>query len=383
MIMAGLEFMKDKPFGDVYIHGTVRDDTGTKMSKSLGNIIDPLDIVNQYGSDALRFSIISITAQGQDVFLSPQKFEIGRNFANKLWNASRLVLMNLKEDVVKKDLCQMAADPGFAFADRWILSRFYQALGGVEKSLESYRINDAAAKIYGFLWHEFCDWYLEIAKLTMREAHTQFTLYKVLEKSLRVLHPIMPFITEDIWQRLPREHETDSIMVTSWPHMQKGFIDKKTDSEMALFINIIQSVRNLRAAWHIEHGRGIDVSIRTKKKALVLSLESNAAYVKKLGRVRNLNVSIAAKKPAHAAVSVIGNTEIFVSLEGIIDIEKEKKRLKEKCDNLRFGLKKAQAKIKNKNFVSKAPENVVKGAREREAALKTEIRSLEKNLDAL
>ncbi|MGB2706423.1 MAG: valine--tRNA ligase [Candidatus Omnitrophota bacterium] len=383
MIMAGLEFMKDIPFGDVYIHGTVRDDTGTKMSKSLGNIIDPLDIINQFGSDALRFSIISITAQGQDVFLSPQKFEIGRNFANKLWNASRLVLMNLKEDMVKKDLCETAADPSLTLAEKWILSRFYQALGSVGKSLEAYRINDAASRIYDFLWHEFCDWYLEIAKLTISEPHTQVTLYKVLEKSLRVLHPLMPFITEEIWQRLPREHDTDSIMITSWPHMQKEFIDKKADREMALLIDVIQSIRNLRATWRIEHSRQIDVLIKTKKKSILSSLKANATYIKKLARVANLNGSTTLKKPPHAAFSVIGDTEIFVQLEGIIDVEKEKKRLGEKHDNLRSELKAAEARLKNKNFVAKAPEDVVKKARERKESLKTEIRSLKKNLSAL
>jgi len=383
MIMAGLEFMKKIPFRDVYIHGTVRDDTGTKMSKSLGNIINPLDIINQFGSDALRFSIISITAQGQDVFLSPQKFEIGRNFANKLWNASRLVLMNLKEDMVKKDLCKMAADPGLTLADRWILSRFYEALESVTKSLESYKINDAAMRIYDFLWHEYCDWYLEIAKLTMAEGHTQITLYKVLEKSLRVLHPMMPFITEDIWQRLPREHSVGSIMASSWPHMQKAFIDKKADSEMEALINIIQSIRNLRAAWRIPHGKEIDALIKVKKKSAASSLNANAMYIKKLSRVANLDISTAVKKPPQAALAVIGETEIFVPLVGIIDIEKEKKRLEEKHSGLRAELKAVEGRLKNKNFISKAPEDVVKKSRERKEFLKTEMRSLKKNLSAL
>ena len=312
MIMAGMEFMKDIPFKDVYIHGTVRDDTGTKMSKSLGNIIDPIEIINQFGSDALRFSIISITAQGQDVFLSPEKFKIGRNFANKLWNASRFVLMNLKEESVKKDLCQVSNEPTLTLADKWILSRFYEMLGDFTKSLELYRINDAANRIYEFIWHEFCDWYLEIAKLTIPEMHTQVTLYKVLEKSLRLLHPIMPFITEDIWQRLPREHDTDSIMITSLPHMQKKFISKKIDSEMKLLIDIIQAVRNLRATSHIKHNKEVDVFIKAKKKNIPSILNANVTYINKLARVGNLNVSTRMKKPPHSAVSIIDNIEIFI-----------------------------------------------------------------------
>ena len=383
MIMSGLEFMKKIPFKDVYIHGTVRDDTGTKMSKSLGNIIDPLEIIKNFGSDALRFSIVSITAQGQDVFLSPQKFEIGRNFANKLWNASRFVLMNLKENLVKKDLCQMANDASLTLADRWILSRFYEALRDSQESLESYRINDAANRIYEFIWHEFCDWYLEIAKLTIEDAHTQLTLYKVLEKSLRMLHPIMPFITEEIWQSLPREQKTDSIMVTSWPHVQKELISKSVNSKMTLLINIIQAIRNLRATWHIDHQAKIDIFIKVKKKNTVSLLEANAMYVNKLARVGNMNISTTMKKPPHSAFSVIQDIEIFLPLEGVIDIDKEKKRLGEKRDNLQSELGRVKAKLANKKFISKAPKSVIEKTKERKEVLKKEVGSLEKNLKAL
>ncbi|UCD55249.1 MAG: valine--tRNA ligase [Candidatus Omnitrophota bacterium] len=312
MIMAGMEFMKDIPFEDVYIHGTVRDDTGTKMSKSLGNIIDPIDVINQFGSDALRFSIISITAQGQDVFLSPEKFKVGRNFANKLWNASRFVMMNLKEESIKKDLCRAPDDPALTLADKWILSRFYEMLGDFTKSLTIYRINDAANRIYEFVWHEFCDWYLEIAKSTITQPHTQVTLYRILEKSLRVLHPIMPFITEDIWQRLPREHDADSIMITNLPRMQKEFISKKVDSEMKLLIDVIQAIRNLRATSHIKHDKQVDVFIKAKKKNIPSILNANITYINKLARVGNLNASTRMKKPPHSAVSIIDNMEIFI-----------------------------------------------------------------------
>ncbi len=383
MIMAGLLFMKKIPFRDVYIHGTVRDDTGTKMSKSLGNIIDPLEIIDQFGSDALRFSIISITAQGQDVFLSAQKFEIGRNFANKLWNASRFVLMNLKEGMVKKGLRGTAAEPGLTLADRWILSRFYTALESVTKSLESYRINDAAARIYDFLWHEYCDWYLEIAKLTMGERHTQVTLYTVLEKSLRVLHPVMPFITEDIWQRLPGERSSGSVMTSKWPHTQKAFINEKADSEMRELISIIQSIRNVRAAWNIPHGKEISVFVKVKNKRVASSLNVNATYVKKLARVEKLEISATAQKPPHAALAVIGDTEIFVPLEGVIDIEKEKKRLEKKYGVLLAEREAAEKRLKNKNFISKAPEDVIKKTRIRKDFLKIELRSLKKNMSAL
>jgi valyl-tRNA synthetase len=217
MIMAGIEFAGGIPFKDVYIHGTVRDITGTKMSKSLGNIIDPLDMIEKYGTDALRFSMISITAQGQDVFLSEGKFELGRNFANKIWNASRFILMNLKPEEVRADLCVFFNAADLGLPERWILSRFYSTLKDVTGCLDSYKFNEAANSIYEFFWHEFCDWYIEIAKLSLDKKETQIVLYKVLEKSLRMLHPFMPFVTEEIWQKLPRENPDgpSSIMVSS------------------------------------------------------------------------------------------------------------------------------------------------------------------------
>ena len=383
MIMASLEFVGEIPFSDVYIHGTVRDDTGTKMSKSLGNTIDPIDIIQKFGSDALRFSIISITAQGQDVFLSPQKFEIGRNFANKMWNASRFVMMNLDASKVNTSLCAMAGDPSLTLSDRWILSRFYQALEDFTKFLESYRINDAVNRIYEFIWHEFCDWYLELAKLTINETHTQITLYKVLEKSLRMLHPIMPFVTEDIWQRLPREHGTESIMISKWPHMQKAFISEKVDSDMSLLINIIQAVRNLRATWGIEHSKKVDAHIVTDKKEVLSVIEDNKSYLTRLGKIENLTTGKKDKKIKHAAFAVIEDVEIFIPLEGIIDIEKEKIRLKEKIEKIQSELKHVEDRLKNKSYLAKAPKEIVESSKERKLAIKMELDSIKKNLSAL
>ena len=383
MIMAGLEFKKEIPFKDVYIHGTVRDDTGTKMSKSLGNIIDPLEIIENFGADALRFSIISITAQGQDVFLSPKKFEIGRNFANKLWNASRFIITNLKEEHVKKDLCLISQDPSLSLADRWILSRFYSALKDFTKSLDSYRINEAANRIYDFIWHEFCDWYIETAKLTIEEPHTQITLYKVLEKSLRVLHPIMPFIAEDIWQRLPREHDTKSIMVSPWPKVQSQFISKKIDNEMNALINVIQAIRNLRAVWRIETRKELDIIIRAKNKSDQARINENLVYIKKLAKIRNIEISQDIKRPAHSAVAVIEGVEIFLPLEGIIDIEKEKARLENKINEISVYLENIKKKLKNEDFMSKAPKEVVQKEEERKEVLEKEMEGLRKNLKEL
>ncbi|MBU0549423.1 MAG: valine--tRNA ligase, partial [Candidatus Omnitrophica bacterium] len=240
MIMAGLEFMGKIPFSDVYIHGTVRDIQGRKMSKSLGNSINPLDIISEYGTDALRFCLASSASQG-DLFLSKEKFEMGRNFANKIWNASRFILMNMDTANTKADLCQFFKSENLNLVDRWILSRFYNMLKGVNKNLSVSRFNEAANLIYAFVWHEFCDWYLEIAKNNLQEKNCQLILYKILEKTLRILHPFMPFITEEIWQMLP--DTSSSVMAASWPHLEEDIIDNKLESRMGLIFDIIKSIR--------------------------------------------------------------------------------------------------------------------------------------------
>ena len=326
MIMAGYEFMGKEPFKDIYIHGIVRDDTGRKMSKSIGNIIDPIEIIDKFGTDALRFSIISITAGGQDIYLSEKKFEVGRNFANKIWNASRFVNMKITEDVTDVDLEDLLKEGNLNPADRWIISRFYKAAEHVGESLEGYRLNDAANKLYEFIWHEFCDWYLEMSKLTSSEKNTQVVLAKILEMSLRILHPIMPFITEKIWQDLPKNKDVQkSIMISPWPKAKnQKMTDDKIDKGMALILDIIQHVRNMRATWKIEPKKFVDISIKVANDSEKNMIMSNEAYIKRLARVQTIEADKGVQKPEHAAVAVIGDIEIFVSLKGVIDVEKRK-----------------------------------------------------------
>ncbi len=377
MIMAGMYFMQEAPFSDVYIHGTVRDITGAKMSKSLGNIIDPLEIINQYGCDALRFSIVSLVAGGQDVFLAQEKFESGRNFANKIWNAARFILMNLDREKVNVDLCIFAK--GIKdLKDKWILSRFYQTLDNVTKSLENFRFNDAARGIYEFFWHEFCDWYIELAKKTISTKETQVVLYKVLEKSLRILHPLMPFITEEIWQNLP--HEGKSIMTSDWPHLQKEFIDKKLDSQMQKIISCITAIRNIRSVWQIEPSKKIKVYFCVGKKTLENLLKAHASYIKDLSRIELLEIGQKIKRPGSSAVTVLPDIEIFVPLEGIIDVQKEAKRLDQRRRELEKILRNTEKKLKNKQFLSKAPKEVVARERENKQQLKESLEKLKANL---
>ncbi|MDP3730817.1 MAG: valine--tRNA ligase [Candidatus Omnitrophota bacterium] len=381
MIMAGMEFMGDIPFKDVYIHGTVRDVTGTKMSKSLGNVIDPLDMIKKYGTDAMRFSIISITAQGQDVFLSENKFELGRNFANKLWNASRFILMNMKEEYINVDLCVFFKESELNLSERWILSRLYSTLKSVEKCLGEYKFNEAANTIYEFIWHEFCDWYIEIAKSTIGDMKTQVVLYKVLEKSLRMLHPFMPFITEEIWQELPRSKDAagDSIMIQPWPHMQKNIISEEAQNDMRCLIDVITAIRNIRSVWNIEPKREMSALISIHDKKDETFLNENTDMIKKLSRLSSLKVG-KAPKPKNSAASVVGDFEIYVPLEGIIDFDKEKARLKKDEDKLAGEIKSISARLKDKHFTSKAPEDVIEKQKARKADLELQIKKLKYNL---
>jgi valyl-tRNA synthetase len=377
MIMAGLEFTGEIPFSDVYIHGTVRDDSGTKMSKSLGNIIDPLDIINSFGADALRFSIIIITATGQDVFLSPKKFEIGRNFANKVWNASRYILSTLKQDI-NVDLCVYAKDKNLKLVDKWILSRFYSALEDVTKSLEHYRLNEAASRFYEFFWHEFCDWYIEFSKLSSEERATQIILYKMLEKSLRVLHPFMPFITEKLWQNLP--HERPAIMASPWPHAQKQFISKALDEEVADMIEVITGIRNIRSEWNIDQKAEIKIVLSCKEKKSADILRGFESYIKKLCRAKSIEIGKGIKKPSHSAYAAPKMAEVYIPLEGIIDFEKEKARLVKKKDEIVKQLEIVEKKLKNKNFLAKAPKEVIEKSKFSKTELKSTLKRLEQNL---
>jgi valyl-tRNA synthetase len=381
MIMAGMEFMGDVPFKDIYIHGTVRDITGTKMSKSLGNVIDPLDMIKKYGTDALRFSIISITSQGQDVFLSENKFELGRNFANKLWNASRFILMNMKEEDINVDLCVFFKESQLALSERWILSRLYSTLDDVEKYLSEYKFNEAANIIYEFIWHEFCDWYIEIAKSAIGDMNVQVVLYKVLEKSLRMLHPFMPFITEEIWQELPGSKDAagDSVMIQPWPHVQREMISKESESSMRCLIDVITAIRNIRSVWNIEPRREMTALINVHDKKDEALLNENMETIKRLSRLSSLLVG-KRPKPKNSAASVIGTFEVYVPLEGIIDLDKEKARLKKEEDRLAFEIKSISARLKNKHFTQKAPEDVIEKQKARKADLELQIKKLKNNL---
>jgi len=380
MIMAGMEFMGDIPFKNVYIHGTVRDITGTKMSKSLGNVIDPLDMIQKYGTDALRFSIVSITAQGQDVFLSESKFELGRNFANKIWNASRFILMNLKEDLVG-DIKDISKDKDLSLPDRWILSRLYSTINYAGKCLDSFKFNEAANAIYEFLWHEFCDWYIEIAKSTINESKTQTILCGVLEESLRILHPFMPFITEEIWQRLPQKSRQNvgSIMLADWPVVRKGVFSVSAETDMRRIIELVTSIRNIRAVWNIDPQTAVSAIVKVHDKKDEKLLSENCEFIKRLSRLNAVKIGDLSK-PKSSALSVVGSWEVYVPLEGLIDFEKEKARIKKDEERIAGEINAISNRLKDKNFTSKAPAEVVEKQRVHKEELEMQIVKLKANL---
>ena len=380
MIMAGYEFIGEPPFKDVYIHGTVRDETGAKMSKSLGNIIDPIEIIDEFGADALRFSIISITAVGQDVFLSKEKFESGRNFANKIWNAARFVMSNLSEDV-DTDLCVLYKNADLPLADRWILSNLYTTLEGLDRALASYRFNEAANLLYEFIWHKYCDWYLETAKGRIKEKTTQVILYKVLEKSMRMLHPFMPFISEEIWSLLP--HKRDSIMLQPWPHMQKDLIDKKTEAEMDLAIGIITAIRNIRAEVNIPPQKQCKVIISTANNKNLATVRKCEDYIKSLAKVEAVEASGKPERPKVSSVEVFGDCEIAVPLEGLIDLEGERKRIMGRIGEIERWMKATEAKLNNENFIKRAPKEVVDAEKTKLSEIKTTSERLKEVLRRL
>ena len=372
MIMAGYKFMGELPFRDVYIHGTVRDIEGKKMSKSLGNVIDPLEIISVYGADALRFSLISTTAQGQDVYLCKERFEQGRNFANKLWNASRFILMNLGIEHTRADLCVFFKSQDLNLIDRWILSRFYATLKEVNADLDNFKFNEAANLLYSFFWHEFCDWYLEMIKADIKNPQHQLVMYKILEKFLRVLHPFMPFITEDIWLRI---NPQISIMLQSWPHLQANIIDKKADARLGFVFAVVTAVRNMRADLDIPLQDKIDVDIACVDKAKRVNLAELLPQAQNLTKASIAIIEHYAKKPGEFA-GVVEDAHVVIKLAGVGDLEKHKAKIMEKIGRAQTQIKAKKNTLANTAFVKNAPADIV------EAEI-TKLKDLEETLKKL
>jgi len=361
MIMAGLEFIGEIPFRHVYIHGTVRDLTGKKMSKSLGNIIDPLEVIGNFGADALRFSIISITAVGQDVFLSDEKFKLGRNFCNKIWNAGRFILSNTPESF--EDIKISSLD-NLSLADRWIISRLQKTIANVTSSLEAYNFNESANIIYQFFWHEFCDWYIELAKPVLNSAdreRVQKILVYVFEKFLRLLHPFMPFITEEMWQKIKekcKDIKEESIMISSWPTCAEDLIDEKAEKDMEIIQEIIRGVRNICTEMEVPLDKKIRLFLKADAERIDF-LKENKNYLETLLKIEDINFSPEMRRPPFSSSLVVKDIEVYVPLEGIIDLEKEKERIREKIEEIDDLLERVKEKLEDEKFISRAPQEII------------------------
>ncbi len=371
MMMAGLEFRKEIPFKNVYIHGTVRVEGGKKMSKSLGNIIDPLEIIDEVGADALRFSLMMIAATGSDVYLSKQKFFIGRNFTNKIWNASRLVLPKLKKSSKPLSPELLTTDP-----DRWIVSRLHRTAQETTDALSGYRFNEAAGKLYDFFWHEFCDWYLEIIK-TRTDEEVAPILKEVLETFLLLLHPFMPFITEEIWQKL---NPGKTISLSRWPKPDEKWLNPHVEERMSFVVRATGAIRTLRSELRVPPKTVLTVDVPKSDAAKVLGPLND--FLLKNAKVRVVGRDDA-KKPKDSATVMIDNHTLHVLLEGVIDLQKEKGRIQEEVARRRTRKERTATLLSDKNFLSRAPEEIV--AKTEESLKETEegIQKLEQLLEEL
>jgi valyl-tRNA synthetase len=378
MIMAGCAFMGKVPFSDVYLHGTVRDGEGRKMSKSLGNSIDPLNVINDYGTDALRFSLIAIAASGSDIFLSKERFEQGRNFSNKIWNASRFILMNLKEGVTGESIDQGT----LKIQDRWIISELNDTTRRVEKALDAFKFNEAVNLLFNFFWHSFCDWYLEIAKMTIDEKNTQEVLLYVLKKTLLLLHPFMPFITDEISSKLPMKERHRTIALEAWPRYEKLKTDKEVLKLMSWVQEIIFQLRFMRHDLKVAPTAKISVRLWTRQ-AFKEKLETASGMIKHLALIENLEITTHEEVVKNSLSALIDkDLQVYLLLEGLVDIKKEKERLGCEINELKGQAEKKKGLLSNKNFVKSAPSEVVSKEQERLKELESMIKRLEGVLSA-
>ena len=400
MIMMGLRFMGDVPFRDVYIHALVRDQEGQKMSKSKGNVIDPLEVMGRYGTDAFRFTLASLAAMGRDIKLAEERIVGYQNFVNKLWNAARFVLMNLG-DGARAERPSLGALRGekLNLADQWILSRLHSTIEESRKAIDSYRFNEYAHHLYQFTWHEFCDWYIEMSKLSLNGSlgddprKTQRVLSMVLENILLLLHPLMPFVTEEIWQVLSEKREGEnivsakrekswSIMVQAYPRAEADWIQSEAERKMGFFIEVTRAIRNLRSEMNCSPSKEVKVMLFGPESSLEF-LRSHEAYLCALARAATVEYLAKGERPKGAATAVVQDTEIYLPLEGMINLGEERERLVKEVGKVEEELSRVRKKLGNHEFLSKAKEEVIQREREKSERFEEKMRTLQRSLQRL
>ncbi|MGC2693218.1 MAG: valine--tRNA ligase [Desulfobaccales bacterium] len=370
MMMMGIHFMGEVPFREVYIHALVRDPEGQKMSKSRGNVIDPLDLMESYGTDAFRFSLAAFAAMGRDVRLSEERIAGYRNFANKVWNASRFTLMNLEDYDQQAGPPEETGPNPLRDEDAWILSRLQQVAQETRTRLDAYEFDQSANSLYQFTWHEFCDWYLELIKPRLYDKenlaarrHCQGVLLGLLSAVLRLLHPFMPFITEEIWQKLPGTQ--GSIMAAPYPEADAALINPHAEAELALVMGCIIAIRNLRAEMNVPPAVQVKAYIHSPDDQAIQGLHKHRQSISLLAKVEDLHFNDASGPPPSAARAVVGNVDIYLPLAGIIDFTEEERRLSREIEKLGKDLTAAQRKLSNEDFLGKAPAQVVQKEKEK------------------
>jgi len=382
MIMAGLEFMGEVPFRDVLLNGIVRDEFGRKMSKSLGNGIDPLEMIDTYSADAVRFTLVMLSSEGQDINLSSNHFEMGRNFSNKIWNAYRFLSMHIG----KIDTDFRKYSPDFELADRWILSSFQRTVQRVGENLDKFRVNEALNIAYQFFWHDYCDWYLELIKSRLynkknkgpRNAALSVATY-IMKESMSLLHPYIPFISEEIWQALKNSAEK-SIVIQPWPEADPELSDQNSEEQMRLIQDAIGSIRNIRAEMNVPPGRTAHLYLRGDDE-LTTVIKKYEMYFTSLAKVENIQPFTDDIGQEPVATAVVGKLELFLPLADLVDLEKEKVRLEKEFQRL-TGLEKAlKAKLANEKFLEKAPGNVVETEKQKLANIRESLQKVKINYD--
>jgi len=380
MMMMGLQFMDEIPFHHVYIHALVRDENGKKMSKSTGNVIDPLDMIGKYGADALRFTLTSFAAMGRDIKLSEQRIEGYKHFMNKIWNATRFAMMNLPDEIPAVELSE--AD---GLANQWILHRLEEVKKSITKATEEYKFNEIAQILYKFIWSEFCDWYLEMVKPALygedekAKAATQKVLWTVLSEIMVLLHPVTPFITQEIWSVLPRpagDDRSEDIATLPFPDTRDECLNDAVVKEMELFMGVVSGTRNIRTELLIEPAKKLNLLIKTVSDEDKAVLEANVTLIQSLARVDTVTIGPDVEAPKASGAAVVQGNELSVPLEGVVDFESELARLDKNMAKLEKTMKGVSGKLANPGFVNNAPEAVVEGEKKKLAEMEEEKNKL-------
>ena len=383
MIFQSLEFTGRRPFKHVLLHGLIRDEQGRKMSKSLGNGIDPMDVIDKYGADALRWFLSTGSTPGQDVRFSYTKMDAAWNFINKIWNASRFVIMNLDDDT-KAELPEKSE---WQLSDKWILSRLNKTVKEVARLFDGFEFGEAGRALYNFIWNDFCDWYIEMAKEDLNGSdeklkhNTQNILCYVLDQTLRLMHPIMPFVTEKIWLTMP--HDGKSLVTAAYPVEHPEFDNPEAEKQMDNLIELIKAVRNSRASVNAPMSSAIDILIRTTSEDTKSVFDANVEYINRFCHPKKLEISADVEAPALSMTSVITGAEVYLPLADLIDLNEEHARLEKEASKLEKEVERGEKKLSNERFVANAPAEVVNSEKEKLAGYKSKLEATKLRIEQL